>query len=62
MVLELCMDLLDDTGQIDFSASRCVLCGELIDPVILANRRRQRLNGTGMSAWAVVVLGAQERS
>lgn len=32
------MDLADDTGQIDFTALRCAICGEVIDPVILRNR------------------------
>ena len=33
------MDLLDDTGQIDITAWHCTMCGEVIDPVILKNRR-----------------------
>ena len=33
MVAEWCQDLSDYSGQ------RCVQCGELIDPVILQNRR-----------------------
>lgn len=33
------VDLLDDTGQIDITAWHCTLCGEVIDPVILRNRR-----------------------
>jgi hypothetical protein len=32
-------DILDDTGQIDISALRCAICGDVIDPVILKNRR-----------------------
>lgn len=32
------MDLLDDTGQINFTAWHCTMCGEVIDPVILKNR------------------------
>ncbi len=32
-------DIHDDTGQIDFLALRCAVCGEVIDPVILKNRR-----------------------
>jgi DNA-directed RNA polymerase subunit RPC12/RpoP len=35
MVAEWCQDLSDYTGQ------RCLQCGELIDPVILQNRRLQ---------------------
>jgi hypothetical protein len=33
------MDLLDDTGQIDITALHCTMCGEVVDPVILKNRR-----------------------
>ena len=33
------IDLLDDTGQIDITAWHCTMCGEVIDPVILKNRR-----------------------
>jgi hypothetical protein len=33
------IDLLDDTGQIDITAWHCRVCGEVIDPVILKNRR-----------------------
>jgi hypothetical protein len=40
MVIEHCFDFLDDTGRLDFPAQRCVQCGELVDPVILMNRRR----------------------
>ena len=32
-------DIHDDTGEIDFLALRCAVCGEVIDPVILKNRR-----------------------
>ena len=34
MVEERFMDLLDGTGQIEFTAQRCVQCGEVVDPVI----------------------------
>lgn len=39
MVHEQCFDLRSDNGQLDFTAKRCVQCGELVDPVILKNRR-----------------------
>lgn len=39
MVEEQCLDLLDDTGRIHFTALRCVQCGELVDPVILRHRQ-----------------------
>lgn len=44
MVIEHCFDLLDDTGHLDFLAQRCVQCGELVDPIILMNRRLQLLD------------------
>ena len=37
MVIVRCQDLMDDTGTINFFARRCVLCGDLIDPVIQQN-------------------------
>jgi hypothetical protein len=57
MVQEWCIDLLDDTGGIDFQARRCVQCGEIVDPVISHNReigpyriaRRRRLSPAGIS-------------
>jgi len=42
MVGEFCMDLLNSTGEIEFTAFRCVQCGEVIDPVVLMNRGLQR--------------------
>ncbi|HXX75796.1 MAG TPA: hypothetical protein VEI50_11745 [Nitrospiraceae bacterium] len=42
MVGEFCMDLLNGSGELEFLASRCVQCGEVVDPVILMNRRLQR--------------------
>lgn len=39
MVTEQCFDLLDDSGHLYFLAQRCIQCGELVDPVILQNRR-----------------------
>jgi hypothetical protein len=38
MVADFCMDLLNSTGELECSASRCVQCGEIVDPVILRNR------------------------
>ena len=38
MVNDWFQDLLDDTGEIDFYGTRCVMCGEILDPVILMNR------------------------
>ena len=47
MVGEFCMDLLNGVGGLEVLASRCVLCGEVVDPVILENRRIQRASPTG---------------
>jgi RNase P subunit RPR2 len=41
LVIEEYMDLRDDTGRIHFTALRCAICGEVIDPVILKNRGAQ---------------------
>jgi hypothetical protein len=38
MVNDSCMDLLNNLGESKFAAKRCVLCGEVVDPVILRNR------------------------
>lgn len=42
MVNDLCMDLLNSTGELEFVAKRCVQCGEVVDPVIERNRRLGR--------------------
>ena len=42
MVREFCTDLLSSTGELDFISCRCVQCGEVVDPVILQNRKRQQ--------------------
>jgi len=34
-------DLRDDTGVLHFYGWRCLGCGEIIDPVILANRKNR---------------------
>lgn len=38
MIADNFTDLLDDTGVIGITAWRCLTCGEVVDPVILANR------------------------
>jgi hypothetical protein len=43
MVTEQCFDLLSDNGHLDFLARRCVQCGDLVDPIILRNRRLRPL-------------------
>ena len=39
MVNDFCMDVLNSFGESKFDAKRCVQCGEVVDPVILKNRR-----------------------
>ena len=41
MVPDRYIDLLDDTGHLEFTAARCVSCGEVMDPVIIENRHRR---------------------
>jgi len=56
MVGDFCMDLLNSTGELEFAASRCLQCGEVVDPVILQNRRiRQNLLP---SRWAEQMTGS----
>lgn len=38
MVAERYIDLLDDTGQLEFTGERCISCGEVVDQTILRNR------------------------
>jgi hypothetical protein len=42
MVYEVFEDLQDDTGRINFDGWRCVMCGEIVDPIILSNRQLRR--------------------
>jgi hypothetical protein len=41
MVIEQCFDFTGHAGHLDCLARRCVQCGEVIDLVILRNRRQQ---------------------
>lgn len=41
MVVEQGFDSLNSAGPVDIPLRRCVQCGEMIDPVILHNRRLQ---------------------
>ncbi len=43
MVGEFCVDLFNCTGELECLATRCVQCGEIVDPVIVQNRQRQRV-------------------
>jgi hypothetical protein len=50
MVGEFCMDLLNSIGELEAETLRCVQCGEVVDPVILQNRRRQQNAMTGKAS------------
>ncbi|MBI3811642.1 MAG: hypothetical protein HY283_05500 [Nitrospirae bacterium] len=59
MVDDWFQDIRDDTGSINFKGLRCLICGEVVDPVILHNRqvgpegipgrRKRRLSPAGVS-------------
>lgn len=38
MVEDVFEDLRDDTGSLNFTGWRCIICGEILDPVIVTNR------------------------
>ncbi len=39
MVSDRFEDVADESGAMKFSGWRCILCGEILDPVISANRQ-----------------------
>lgn len=39
MVHERFYDYLDETGKYQFNGWRCLVCGDIVDPVILGNRK-----------------------
>jgi hypothetical protein len=41
MMLERYQDILDEAGEINFNAWHCLSCGEVVDQVIVSNRRNQ---------------------
>ncbi len=41
MISDFFQDLEDDTGHLCFYGLRCIPCGEVLDPVILANRQKR---------------------
>ncbi len=53
MVVEPFADILEDRAHPDLAARRCVQCGEVIDPVILQNRRRCLPDSLGASERSV---------
>ena len=45
MVRDFCTDLLSGASGLDSSTSRCVQCGDVVDPVIRWNRHLQQAAG-----------------
>lgn len=39
MAYEFFQDMWDDTGRLCFYGWRCIICGEILDPVIMSNRQ-----------------------
>ncbi len=49
MVEETFVDLRTTFSMASFTGWRCVVCGEIVDPVILQNRRHHPRSSTAMS-------------
>lgn len=41
MAYEPFQDMRDDTGHLVFFGWRCIICGEILDPVIVSNRKNR---------------------
>ncbi len=41
MANEYFQDMRDDTGRLSFFGWRCLTCGEILDPVIMSNRKNK---------------------
>ena len=54
MVTDFYMDLLFCIGETEFSSQRCVQCGEIVDPVILHNRKIKQEPVAGQPAEKMV--------
>ncbi|MCP9447840.1 MAG: hypothetical protein NNA22_09775 [Nitrospira sp.] len=56
LVGHVCMDLLNSDRELEFAALRCIQCGDIVDPVILRNRRlgqsRQSAEPVGTSTFS----------
>ena len=50
MVTDFSMDVLFCIGETECAAKRCVQCGEVVDPVILKNRRTRQAPMAGQPA------------
>ena len=54
MILEQFVDLNDDTGRFKFRAWRCLICGNVYDSVISANRQLHPPPANGKKRKSVV--------
>jgi hypothetical protein len=55
MVHDTFEDLRDETGMFCFKGWRCLLCGEILDPMILKNRDRRPLPMVGRARVRVPI-------
>ncbi|MCP9449055.1 MAG: hypothetical protein NNA21_03210 [Nitrospira sp.] len=62
LVGHVCMDLLNSDRELEFAALRCIQCGDIVDPVILRNRRlgrsRQSAEPGGTSTFSAELWAA----
>lgn len=57
VLMERFFDFLDDTDQFEFTGWRCILCEEIVDPLIVAHGEN-----SGMETWGRRVALAQAYS
>jgi hypothetical protein len=55
LVPDFCTDLSTITGEFECATSRCVQCGDVIDPVIQRNRRLQQTNALNQGGLPWIV-------
>lgn len=58
MVVDHFSDPLDETGEIVFRGWRCVLCGEIVDPLIVRNRIRHVVRTQRPQQAVVIAVGS----
>lgn len=55
LVKHVCMDLQNSASELDITTKRCVQCGDVVDPVIMRNRRlRQESSSTYQAETPIV--------
>jgi hypothetical protein len=62
MISEHGIGSLNDPASLDFLAWRCVQCGEVVDPVIVRNRRLHLTAGSGEDQGGSRVSRSKKRS